>query len=79
MTKGLVLEDVGVHQTIGESLAVESSDPKLAKSERGEARWTIPRLGPGETATIKVSPANGNSSRRHSVIRLRTKPCIPRL
>ena len=76
LTKGLVLEDVGVHQTSGESLAVESSDPKLAKSERGEARWTIPRLGPGETATIKVTALGEKEGQASSCIRVTYEPTL---
>lgn len=76
LTKGLVLEDVGVHQTIGESLSVESSDPKLAKSERGEARWTIPRLGPGETATIKVTALGEKEGQASSCIRVTYEPTL---
>ncbi|MGE5757211.1 MAG: CARDB domain-containing protein [Planctomycetaceae bacterium] len=85
LTKGLTLEDVGVHQTTGESLAIESSEPKLDKPERvearykperGEARWTIPRLGPGETATIKVTALGEKEGRTSSCIRVTYEPTL---
>jgi uncharacterized repeat protein (TIGR01451 family) len=76
LTKDLILEDVGVHQKTGESLAVESSEPKLDKSERGEARWTIPRLGPGETATIKVTALGEKEGRASSCIRVTYEPTL---
>jgi len=76
LTKNLTLENVGVFQTVGEGFAVESSEPKPAKSEAGLASWSIPKLGPGEAATIKVNALGERVGTASSCIRVAYEPTL---
>ena len=55
LTKTVTLENVKVSQSTAEGFAVESSEPKADKSADGMAMWSIPKLDPGKSVTIKAS------------------------
>ena len=55
ISKNLVLEDVTVHQSRAEGFSIEKSEPKTGEGKDGQAHWTIDRLKPGESKTIKVT------------------------
>ena len=55
LTKNVTLENVKVSQSTADGFAVESSEPKVDKSAKGMAMWSIPKLDPGKSVTIKAS------------------------
>lgn len=76
LTKNLTLENVGVSQSVGDGFAVESSDPKPTKSAEGMASWTIPKLAPGETATVRVKALGEKVGSASSCIRVTYEPTL---
>ena len=55
LTKNVTLENVKVSQSTAEGFAVEASEPKADTATKGVALWSIPKLDPGKSITIKAS------------------------
>lgn len=77
LTKNQTLDDVAIRQTVAEGTAIESAEPKAApKSEDGTVAWSIPRLAPGESKTIKVSALGEKEGASSNCIRVSYQPSL---
>ena len=58
IARNLVLEDVAIRQTKVDGFSIEKSEPEPGGAKQDDedaARWSIPRLAPGESKTISVT------------------------
>ncbi len=77
LTKNLVLEDIVVRQDLGEHLAVERAEPQPDKADKkGEKTWTLARLAPGESRSIKVQALGEEVGSVSSCIRVTYQPSL---
>ena len=77
LTKNLVLEDILVRQDLGEHLAIEKAEPPANTADKkGEKTWTLPRLAPGESRSIKVQALGEEVGSASSCIRVTYQPSL---
>lgn len=77
LTKNLVLEDILVRQDLGEHLAIEKAEPAASTADKkGEKSWTLPRLAPGESRSIKVQALGEEVGSASSCIRVTYQPSL---
>ncbi|WP_435008720.1 CARDB domain-containing protein [Tundrisphaera lichenicola] len=76
LSKSLVLDNVKVHQTLAEGFSIEKSEPETHENSNGRANWSIPRLGPGETSTIRVTGLGDKEGDVSSCFRATYEPSL---
>ena len=75
ITKNLVLEHVAIRQSIAPGFAIEKAEPEATKGD-GQVSWSIPKLAPGESATIRATALGEKEGDASSCIRASYEPSL---
>lgn len=76
LTKNLELQDVEITQTAAEGFSVEKSEPEAEEGNDGGTTWTVEKLSPGESQTIKVSALGDKEGMSKSCVKVHYEPTL---